>query len=139
NLSFTPLNETNYSVAMLINTDDPANPALSVDLLGAGHPLANSDSVIPAVTELKGNYPNPFNPSTTIAYSVKEATPVLIGIYNIKGQLVRTLVDEAKTAGNHLVVFDGLDNNRQPLSSGVYFYRMRAGDYSRSQKMIMMK
>ena len=139
NLSFSPLNETNYSVAMLINTDDPANPALSVDLLGTGHPLANSDSVIPAVTELKGNYPNPFNPSTTIAYSVKEATPVLIGIYNIKGQLVRTLVDEAKTTGNHLVVFDGLDNNRQPLSSGVYFYRMRAGDYSRSQKMIMMK
>ena len=110
-----------------------------MELLGVGQPLASSDQISPVVTELKGNYPNPFNPSTTIAYSVKDATPVLIGIYNIKGQLVRTLVDAPKAAGNHLVVFDGLDNNRQPLSSGVYFYRMQAGDYSKSQKMIMMK
>ncbi len=139
NLNFTPLDESSYNVTMLINTDDPANPALSVELLGAGHPLAGSDPVIPAITELKGNYPNPFNPSTTIAYSVKEATPVQIGIFNIKGQLVRALVDEPKAAGNHLVVFDGLDNNHAPLASGVYFYRMRAGSYSKSQKMIMMK
>ncbi|MCB5247517.1 MAG: T9SS type A sorting domain-containing protein, partial [Candidatus Cloacimonetes bacterium] len=139
NLDFSPLDETSYSLPMLINTDDPANPALSVQLTGAGQPLANDDPVIPAVTELKGNYPNPFNPSTTIAYSVKESTPVLIGIYNIKGQLVRTLVDEQKEAGNHLAVFDGLDDNRQPLSSGVYFYRMRADSYSKSNKMIMMK
>ena len=139
NLSFTPLNETAQNVTLLINTDDPANPTLSVELLGVGQPLASSDQISPVVTELKGNYPNPFNPSTTIAYSVKDATPVLIGIYNIKGQLVRTLVDAPKAAGNHLVVFDGLDNNRQPLSSGVYFYRMQAGDYSKSQKMIMMK
>ncbi len=139
NLHFSPLAETSYDLPMLINTDDPANPDLSVQLMGAGQFLANDDPTMPAVTELKGNYPNPFNPSTTIAYSVKSAAPVMIGIYNIKGQLVRTLVNETKNAGNHLVIFDGLDNNRAPLASGVYFYRMQAGSYSSTRKTIMLK
>ena len=139
NLNFAPTAEASYNLPMRINSDDPANPALTVDLLGAGYPLADDDAVTPAVTELKGNYPNPFNPSTTISYSVKESTPVLIGIYNLRGQLVRTLVEETKLAGNHKVVFDGLDDNRTPLASGVYLYRMKAGAYVKSQKMIMVK
>ncbi len=102
--------------------------------------VANDDPGIPAlVTELQGNYPNPFNPSTTIRYSVKETSPVSIGIYNVKGQLVKTLVNEEKTSGNHYAVWNGLDNNNQPASSGVYFYKMRAGTYSSTKKMIMMK
>lgn len=139
NLNFTPAEETSYNLPLHINTDDPANPALTVDLLGTGYPLAADDAAAPAVTELKGNYPNPFNPSTTIVYSVKESTPVLIEIYNLKGQLVRVLVDESKIAGKHEVVFDGLDDNRSPLASGVYLYRMKAGAYVQSQKMILLK
>ena len=90
-------------------------------------------------TELQGNYPNPFNPETTIRYSVKETSPVTIEVYNLKGQLVRTLVNEVKTAGNYSVVWNGRDNNNQPVSSGVYFYKMNAGKYSSTKKMIMMK
>ncbi len=102
-----------------VDIDDPGMPAL--------------------VTELQGNYPNPFNPSTTIRYSVKEATPVTIGIYNVKGQLVKTLVNEDKSSGNHSVVWNGRDNNNQAVSSGVYFYKMLAGKYSSTKKMILMK
>ena len=81
---------------------------------------ANDDNSIPAlVTKLDGNYPNPFNPSTTIRYSMKEAGPVSIEIYNIKGQLVRTLVDGVKEAGNHTIVWNGLDKSNRSVSSGV--------------------
>ncbi len=100
----------------------------------------NDENTIPVVkTELKGNYPNPFNPETTIRFSVKEAGPVSVEIYNLKGQLVKRLVNEEKTAGEHSVVWNGTDNNNRPVSSGVYFYRMNAGKYSSSKKMIMMK
>jgi hypothetical protein len=139
NVNFTPDAETDYNSDMLINTDDPVNPQMTVQLTGTGQVVSNDDPVIPAVTELKGNFPNPFNPLTTISYSVKEAAPVSIGIYNIKGQLVRNLVHEEKAAGNYKVVFDGLDNNQESLASGVYFYRMQAGDYTGTRKMIMLK
>ncbi len=139
NVCFNPLDILAYTGSLTVNTDDPVNPVLTVALSGTGMPVSNDDPVIPAVTELKGNYPNPFNPSTTIAYSVKEATPVWIGVYNLKGQCVRELVQENKAAGNHSVTFDGLDHNRQPLASGVYFYKMQAGKYSSTRKMILMK
>ncbi|MDY0325059.1 MAG: choice-of-anchor J domain-containing protein [Candidatus Cloacimonadaceae bacterium] len=91
------------------------------------------------VTELKGNYPNPFNPETTISFSTKEAGPVALEIYNVKGQLVKKLVNEDKAAGNHTVVWNGTDLNNRPVSTGVYFYKMNAGKYSSTRKMIMMK
>jgi urease beta subunit len=98
------------------------------------------DPTVPVLaTELQGNYPNPFNPETTIRYSVKETVPVTIEVYNLKGQLVRTLVNEVKTAGNYSVAWNGRDSHNQPVSSGVYFYKMNAGKYSSTKKMIMMK
>jgi hypothetical protein len=105
-----------------------------------GYVVDNDDPGVPAaVTELQGNFPNPFNPETTIRYSVKDASPVNIGIYNVKGQLVKTLVNEEKASGNHGIVWDGRDNNNHAVSSGVYFYKMTAGKYSSTKKMIMMK
>ncbi len=98
------------------------------------------DPVVPVVaTELKNNFPNPFNPETTIAYSVKEASPVNIEIYNVKGQLVKTLVNEVQEAGNHSIVWKGTDNNGRSVSSGIYYYKMTAGKFSSTKKMIMMK
>ncbi|HOT40126.1 MAG TPA: T9SS type A sorting domain-containing protein, partial [Candidatus Syntrophosphaera thermopropionivorans] len=128
-----------YNSTMQINTDDPVNPVIMVQLVGKGMVVSNDDPLLPAVTELKGNFPNPFNPSTTIAYSVKNTAPVSIDIFNVKGQLVRTLVNEVKTAGNYKIVFDGLDNNHRPLASGIYFCRMQAGDYRQTHKMLMLK
>lgn len=109
-------------------------------LHSVGGSVNNEDGVAPAiVTELKGNYPNPFNPETTISYSLQENIPVNIEIYNVKGQKVKTLVNEAKAAGNHSIVWKGLDDNNRPVSSGVYFFKMNAGKYSSTKKMIMMK
>jgi len=91
------------------------------------------------VTALKGNYPNPFNPVTNIAYSVKEDSDVTLEIYNVKGQLVRTLVNEHVTAGNHSVMWNGTDDAGRTVGSGVFFYRMHAGDFTSTQKMILLK
>ena len=101
---------------------------------------ANDDNTAPALTtRLEGNYPNPFNPSTTIRYSLQEASPVSIEIYNLRGQLVHTLVDEFKETGNHSVIWNGLDQNNRSVPSGVFLYRMKAGKYSSTKKMIMLK
>ena len=100
----------------------------------------NDDNIAPVLnTKLGGNYPNPFNPETTIAYSLKDRQNVKIEIYNVKGQLVRTLVNESKAAGDHKVIWTGTDNNNRPVSSGLYYYKMTAGKYSSSKKMILMK
>jgi hypothetical protein len=101
---------------------------------------AGDDPVTPVVnTALIGNYPNPFNPETTISYSVKTASPVTIEIYNTKGQRVKTLVNETKAPGSFSVNWNGTDENGQKVTSGVYFYKMNAGKFSSSKKMIMMK
>jgi hypothetical protein len=91
------------------------------------------------ITALHGNYPNPFNPNTTISYSVKGTQPVVVEIFNTKGQKVKTLVNETKAEGNHKIAWDGTDDNNVKVSSGVYFYKMNAGKYSSSKKMILMK
>ena len=100
-----------------------------------------TDPYAPIVaTVLNGNYPNPFGPETTISFSVKDASPVLIEVYNLKGQKVKTLVNEAKSAsGNFEVKWNGTDENNQRVSSGVYFYKMKAGKYTATRKMIMLQ
>ncbi|MEF3695295.1 MAG: choice-of-anchor J domain-containing protein, partial [Candidatus Cloacimonadota bacterium] len=99
----------------------------------------NDPSVPAIVTSLNGNYPNPFNPETTINYSLATDGPVTINIYNARGQLVKTLVNDQKAAGIHSIVWNGTDNNGSGVSSGVYFYKMYAGKYSSTRKMILMK
>ena len=97
------------------------------------------DNNIAAVSQLIGNYPNPFNPETRIAFSTKENGPVSIDIYNIKGQKVRSLLNENREAGSHTVVWNGKDDNGKSVASGVFFYRMKSGKYSSTKKMILMK
>ncbi len=100
----------------------------------------NTDHTIPVIaTALTGNYPNPFNPETTITYSVKTPSPVIVDIYNIKGQKVKTLVNETKAQGNHTVTWNGTDSNGTPVSAGVYFYQMKSDNYTSIKKMILMK
>jgi hypothetical protein len=138
-VNFNPTQEILYESDLLITTDDPDNPVTTVSLTGSGQIVANDDPVLPVITELKGNYPNPFNPRTTISYSLKESTPVRIDIFNLKGQLVKTLENDTKAAGSHSIVWNGEDQNDQPVSSGVFFYKMTAGKYTSTKKMIMLK
>ena len=95
--------------------------------------------VIPLVTKLKDAYPNPFNPSTNLPYSIKEAGDVQINIYNMKGQLIKKLSAHHAVAGHYQLFWDGKDMNNRPISSGVYLYRMTCGKYSSTKKMILMK
>ena len=88
----------------------------------------------PQEFRLLTNYPNPFNPSTTITYTLPEPAPVTLAVYSITGQKVVTLVDEAMGAGTHIVVFDGTDS-----PSGLYFYRLESPGYTKTGKMLLVK
>jgi len=96
-------------------------------------------SVVPLVTALKNNYPNPFNPTTTIAFDLARDGMVSIEVFNIKGQKVRTLTSEEYKVGSHRVMWNGDDSAGHSVGSGVYFYRMTTGGYSKTQKMLLLK
>jgi hypothetical protein len=95
--------------------------------------------VAPARFTLASNYPNPFNPETTIEFSLDKANDVTLNVYSITGQLVRTLINQSMAVGDHLVKFNGRDDLGQILSSGVYFYQLQSGDQVATNKMILMK
>jgi hypothetical protein len=97
------------------------------------------DNVKPPVFALKQNYPNPFNPSTTISYWLPETARVSLDIYNLKGQLVKTLIDSEMEAGPHSVVWNGKDGNNQAVASGVYFYRLSSPNNTQTKRMLLMK
>ncbi len=110
-----------------------------IEVLAPNGTPISSDDVELAGNALLNNYPNPFNPETTIAFNVKDAGDVTIDIYNIKGQKVKQLVNDNYSTGIHTVVWNGQDDNNNKVSSGVYFYKMRSGKYSKTKKMILMK
>lgn len=88
---------------------------------------------------LNQNYPNPFNPSTSISYQLMRYSDVRLDIFNQRGQLVRTLVQGQQAAGSHSVQWDGLDYSGQPVSSGVYMYRLQAEHQMLTRKLMLMK
>ncbi|MCH7820305.1 MAG: T9SS type A sorting domain-containing protein, partial [Candidatus Marinimicrobia bacterium] len=102
----------------------------------SGYIGENNDgiSVIPKTYSLSQNFPNPFNPTTTITYSLPEAAHVNIQIYNILGERVVTLVNERSDAGSHVVTW-----NAGNAATGIYFYRIRAGNYHDVKKMLLIK
>ena len=90
-------------------------------------------------TMLLGNYPNPFNPSSSIQYALGEDGQVTLKIYNMLGQLVRTMVDDFQSAGYHQVVWDGRSESGEAVASGIYVYRLTAGNLVETRKMQLMK
>lgn len=96
-------------------------------------------NIIPVDSYLGKVYPNPFNPSTTLQYGLKEAGQVKISVFNARGQLVRNLVNESKTAGTYQVVWDGKDNNGHIAPSGIYFFRMDTKEGIKTTKGLMIK
>ncbi len=111
---------------------------VSVTMVGTTDTVDRTDS-FPDAFELVGNYPNPFNPKTTIQYSVAEKQHVVLKIYNLAGHEVATLVDAPKTPGEHRTVWHGLDANGRSVSSGVYFCRLSNGRRVYHQKMLLVK
>jgi hypothetical protein len=98
------------------------------------------DEYIPVLeTKLRSLYPNPFNPELFISYSLAEAAKVEIVVYNIKGQKVKTLVDQQQESGIYQISWKGLAENSQPAASGVYFLSIKATDYQKMRKVLLMK
>ncbi len=95
--------------------------------------------LMPQQFALYANYPNPFNPATTISFAVPRVSQVRLEIINILGQRVRLLVDKELSAGQHQVLWDGKDESGADAPSGVYLYRLKAGDFTETRKMVLMK
>lgn len=98
-----------------------------------------NNATLPKKSDLKGNFPNPFNPSTMIKYNIAEQGQVSLKIYNSKGQLVKQLVNRNQEAGYHSVEWNGTDNNGNKVPSGVYFYRLDTVNSSSTKKMMLIK
>jgi hypothetical protein len=96
-------------------------------------------SEIPTTYSLEQNYPNPFNPSTTITYAVPVAGEVRLDVYDVLGQHIASLVNGAREAGYHDVQWDGKNSAGRQMASGIYIYRVQAGQFSAAKKMILMK
>jgi hypothetical protein len=112
---------------------------LMLDNVKVGLPSAGEPAVIPEITKLKNNYPNPFNPETNIAFDLAKGSKVEIEIYNIKGQKVKTLLNEVKPAGSYTVNWKGKDDKGKSVASGIYFCRFKTRDYTSTRKMLMLK
>jgi hypothetical protein len=120
----------------------PAGTALREALIYLGEPTSVEPEPLPGIPAqfaLHQNYPNPFNPATRIRFDLPTREHVKVGVYNLLGQEVRILTDEMRNAGRYVVEWDGKATGGHPVSSGVYIYRMQAGSYTESRKMIMVK
>lgn len=100
----------------------------------------NADApIIPVTTALSQNYPNPFNPATKIDFSLGMDVHTTLEVYNIRGQLVKTLVDEPLSQGNHSVIWNGVNTGGRQVGSGVYFYRLQVGEETLHRRMMLIK
>lgn len=96
-------------------------------------------SALPTEFALEQNYPNPFNPTTVIPFDLRSNAPVTLKIYNVAGELVRTLVDGNLAARSYRLTWDGRNNAGVTVTSGVYFYKLTAGDFQDVRKLVLMK
>ncbi|HNZ86274.1 MAG TPA: FlgD immunoglobulin-like domain containing protein [bacterium] len=100
----------------------------------------NDDSITPAITPTLGNaYPNPFKTQTSVSYNLPKSGNVEIGVYNIKGQLIKTLINETKSSGEHNISWNGIDQNGHSVATGIYFFKMVSGKYSAIKKVMLVK
>ncbi|OQY40289.1 MAG: hypothetical protein B6226_00045 [Candidatus Cloacimonetes bacterium 4572_65] len=137
-------------LAFQLNSDSPcidagnpsydSDPDGSIPDLGIYPFVGNKDNDSPVASKMQlSNYPNPFNPTTNILYNIKENAHIDIRIYNIKGQLVKKLINENQTTGRYSVVWNGVDNKANNVASGIYFVKMKQGNKSISKKIILTK
>lgn len=123
-----------------MNTDD-ARSLINVIMENLPTGIGDDDNapILPNQFTLGQNYPNPFNAATSIAYSIPTRTHVTLEIFNILGRKVRTLVNDTRPAGQHVVTWDGLNDHGEAVTSGIYLYRFKADNNIQTRKMIMLK
>ena len=155
-LNFTPLFETQLAVPEFVcryswnlNTDDmiikdgylyTCNLLYGLNILDLNQVMEAEDSIqLPSITFNLKNYPNPFNPETTISFELSKPGNVVLNIYNLKGELVKRLINNQMSNGKHSIVWDGKDNNGHICSSGVYCYKIESNGRVEIKKMLLLK
>ena len=99
----------------------------------------NSENTLPNVFVLNQNYPNTFNPITTISYALSKNTMVRIKICNILGQLIKNLIDDIQTSGYKSIRWNATNNANESVSAGLYLYTIQAGEFRQTKKMVLLK
>ena len=123
-------------LALLMNPYGVSPTSNEVEIIFT-NTLDDNEPVV--ITQLKGNYPNPFNPETTISFDISTDSNVQINIYNIRGQKVKALVDDFYSSGSYSIIWQGTDDKDNTLPSGIYFYRMQANEFTATKRMLMLK
>lgn len=141
NISTKPLGTYTYTLNVgtypsTIWASDVKTYSKTVNQLSKG---GSDEQLIPESVLLESNYPNPFNPSTTIRFGLSQDDNVSLKIFNALGQEVATLVNEFRNAGYHDVVWNGTDNSGNQVTSGIYFYRLSTGSFVEVKKMLLTK
>lgn len=119
--------------------DEWVNSDRSVYVYGEPLAVQVDNGKMPSAFELSQNYPNPFNPVTAIRYSLHRPSQVIVTVFNVLGQEVRTLENGMQAAGTYETTWDGTDRGGVPVASGIYFYRIKAGDFTETRKMVLLK
>ena len=101
--------------------------------------LSEEPIILPEITALRGNFPNPFNPTTTIMFDLEKESDIRIEIFNIRGQRVRLLAKGVWAQGSHSIEWNGTNDDGRAVGSGVYFYQMRAGEFVETRRMLLLK
>ena len=116
------------------------NEYYGLNILDLNQVMEAEDSIqLPFITFNLKNYPNPFNPETTISFELSKPGNVVLNIYNLKGELVKRLINNQMSNGKHSIVWDGKDNNGHICSSGVYFYKIESNGRVEVKKMLLLK
>lgn len=131
---------TNNSIYLLIQMTAGSTPSIhSILVKGDENGPVTGIQDSPPPFSLEQNFPNPFNPSTSIAFAISERAGVHLAIYDVTGRHVATLLDERRGPGRWLVDWDGKSKSGNPVASGVYYYRLRLGDQSVTRKMVVIR
>ncbi|MCL2064653.1 MAG: choice-of-anchor D domain-containing protein [Candidatus Cloacimonetes bacterium] len=136
NVSFSPLT-AGYKTALITVIHNAENSPNLINITGGG--TVSITDILEVKTELLGNYPNPFNPVTTINFNLEIESIVQIDIFDIRGSKLITLVDNVFSAGKHQIIWNGQDDFGHELGSGLYFYRMKTDDYVSVKRMMLLK
>ena len=125
--------------AVYANGMESMKALTQVEINTSGIEKEPNETLIPLHYSLSQNFPNPFNPTTQINYAIPEEAHVSLKIYNLQGNLIKTFIDREQEAAYYNLIWDGTNDNGDKVNSGVYIYRIIAGDYTATRRMVMLK
>jgi len=129
--------DTSYYRVSAVDSDDYAG-GYSFEAT-ASPPTGVGDERVVFANLLYQNIPNPFNPTTIIRFEISERSDVSLTVYDVGGRLVRRLMEQPLPAGLHTAIWDGSSDDGTRVSSGIYFYKLEAGGFTQTRKMVMLK